>query len=103
LIGGGGAGEKMAETAADLSAEKARKERLSLLMWGYICSAISLISLVIGWGASFFPIAFGIAGCWFAWKLNRLGERRRNLVPGVASLAGILIWITYNWSRAFGH
>jgi hypothetical protein len=94
----------MVENADDASAEKARKERLKLLMWSYICGAIALISLAIGWGASFFPIAFGIAGCWFAWQLSRLGERRRNLVPGIASLAAILIWITYNWSRiSFGH
>jgi hypothetical protein len=83
----------------DKTADKAAKERLNFLLWGYIGSGISLISLAVGMGATFIPLGFGIAGCWFAWKLNTLGERRRHLVPGIASLAAILIWITYNLSR----
>jgi hypothetical protein len=87
----------MDDMTAEQAADKARKERLNMLMWGYICSGISLIALAIGWRSTFLPLGFGAAGCWFAWQLNRMGERRRNLIPGVASMAAILIWLTYNW------
>ena len=75
-----------------------RNERMSEIMWGYICGAIALASFLIGWGTSYFPLGFGLMGCVIAGKLYRDGERRHNLVGATACVAGILIWFAYNWS-----
>ncbi len=74
-----------------------RSERMSRIMWGYICGAITLLSFVVGLGPSFIPLGFGILGCVLAWQLFHGGDRRHSTVTGALALGGIMIWLTYNW------
>ena len=80
---------------------KAESERRTLVMWGYVTGGISLLSYVVGIEPSFIPLGFGVLGCIIAWQLNAKGERH-GLYAGMINLAGILIWITFNWSRLRG-
>ena len=80
---------------------KAAGERRTLVMWGYVTGFITFISYVVGLEPSFIPLGFGVLGCIIAWQLNAKGERH-GLYTGMINLAGILIWITYNWSRLRG-
>ncbi|HEV2263363.1 MAG TPA: hypothetical protein VGR79_02400 [Stellaceae bacterium] len=80
---------------------KAAAERRTLIMWGYVTGFITFISYVVGLEPSFIPLGFGVLGCIIAWQLNAKGERH-GLYAGMINLAGILIWITYNWSRLRG-
>lgn len=81
--------------------EKARRrernERLTRMMWAYICGAIALLSNVVGLEASFIPPGFGILGLILAWQLFQKEERRHSVIAGALNLGGILIWLTYNW------
>jgi hypothetical protein len=74
-----------------------RSERLTRIMWAYICGAITLLSFVVGFGPSFIPLGFGVLGSILAWQLVRLGERRHSTIAGMLALGGIMIWFTYNW------
>jgi hypothetical protein len=80
---------------------KAVSERRTLVMWGYVTGGISLLSYVVGLEPSFIPLGFGVLGCIIAWQLNAKGERH-GLYAGMLNLAGILIWVTFNWSRLRG-
>ena len=80
---------------------KSASERRTLIMWGYVTGFITFISYVVGLEPSFIPLGFGVLGCIIAWQLNAKGERH-GLYTGMINLAGILIWITYNWSRLRG-
>src|SRR5712671_1812549 len=86
-----------AGAAADRALRRQRSERLTRVMWAYICGAITLLSFVVGFGASFIPLGFAVLGGILAWQLGRLGERRHSTVAGVLALGGIMIWLTYNW------
>jgi len=90
-----------AKTPADGDDERAmrrqRSERLTRIMWAYICGAIALLSFVVGFGPSFLPLGFGVLGGILAWQLFRLGERRHSTIAGALALGGIMIWFTYNW------
>ncbi len=74
-----------------------RSERLTQIMWAYICGAITLLSFVVGFGASFIPLGFGVLGGVLAWQLYRGGDRRHSTLAGALALGGIMIWLTYNW------
>jgi len=97
----------MAETTKPPSVDderakrKAASERRTLVMWGYVTGGISLLSYVVGLEPSFIPLGFGVLGCIIAWQLNAKGDRH-GLYAGMLNLAGILIWITVNWSRLRG-
>jgi len=80
---------------------KAAAERRTLIMWGYVTGFITFISYVVGLEPSFIPLGFGVLGCIIAWQLNAKGERH-GIYAGMINLAGILIWVTYNWSRLRG-
>ena len=88
-----------AKAAADdeRARRKAQTDRLTRIMWAYICGAITVLSFVVGFGASFIPLGFGILGLVLAWQLMRGGERRNSAIAGALSLGGIMIWATYNW------
>ena len=90
---------KAAAPAADDAAaqRKARADRLNRIMWAYICGAITLLSFVVGFGASFIPVGFAVLGGVLAWQLMRAGERRHSTIAGVLALGGLMIWATYNW------
>jgi hypothetical protein len=80
------------------AARKARAERLNQIMWAYICGAIIFLSFVVGLGATFIPLGFGILGCLLAWQLMRTGENRHSTIAAAILLGGILVWLTVNWS-----
>jgi hypothetical protein len=88
-----------APAGADDEAAKRRalSERLNRIMWAYICGAITLLSFVVGFGASFIPLGFGVLGGILAWQLGQSGEHRHSALAGAMALGGILIWSTYNW------
>lgn len=89
---------KGASPTDDQKAErKARSERNTQIMWAYVCSAITLISIPVGLEASFIPLAFGIFGLIIARQLRQKGERRHNVIAGAINLGGILIWLSSNW------
>jgi hypothetical protein len=48
---------------------KERSERFTRIMWAYICGAITLLSFVVGLGASFIPLGFGVLGGLLVWQL----------------------------------
>jgi hypothetical protein len=75
-----------------------RSERLTRVMWAYICGAITLLSFPVGLGPSFIPLGFGVLGGTLAWQLLKLGERRHSTIAGALALGGIMIWLTYNWA-----
>jgi hypothetical protein len=77
---------------------KQRSERLSRIMWAYICGAITLLSYPVGLGPSFIPLGFAVLGGVLAWQLMALGERQHSTIAGALALGGIMIWFTYNWS-----
>lgn len=79
------------------AARRRRSERLTQIMWAYICGAITLLSFVVGLGPSFIPLGFGVLGGILAWQLYRAGERRHSRIAGALVLGGIMIWFTYNW------
>lgn len=82
----------------DAKAErKARSERHTRIMWAYVCGAITLLSTLVGFGASFLPLGFGILGGILAWQLNRAGDQRNAMFAGTLTLGGVMIWLTYNW------
>jgi hypothetical protein len=78
-------------------ARRRRSERLTRIMWAYICAAITLLSFVVGLGPSFIPLGFGILGCVLAGQLLRENERRHSVIAGALALGGIMIWLTDNW------
>jgi hypothetical protein len=98
--------EETAKPKADEEAEKAerkaRAERMTQMMWGYVCAGIALLCNVVGLEASFIPLGFGVLGCILAWQLSKKNERRHSLVTGALNLGAILIWLTYNWPT-FSH
>src|ERR1700730_9629135 len=94
--------EKTATTAAasadhETAKRRQRSERLTRIMWAYICGAITLLSFVVGLGPSFIPLGFGVLGGILAWQLFRAGEGRHSRIAGALVLGGIMIWFTYNW------
>jgi hypothetical protein len=93
------AGEERAVTDADeaKAKRKAQSERYTRIMWGYVCGGITLLSLLVGFGATFIPLGFGILGAILAWQLTRSGEQRHGLYVGAMTLGGVMIWLTYNW------
>jgi hypothetical protein len=98
--GAGGVAENDgAKTPAggDAALRRRRSERLTRIMWAYICGAITLLSPMVGFGASFIPLGFGILGSILAWQVFRDGDRRHSTVAGALALGGIMIWLTYNW------
>lgn len=76
---------------------KAQGERYSRIMWAYVCGAITVVSLVVGLGATFIPLGFGVLGGILAWQLGRTGDRRHGMLAGALTLGGVMIWLTYNW------
>ncbi len=91
------AGKAALDPEGGKAARKAQAERLTRIMWAYICGAIALLSFVVGLGASFIPLGFGVLGCILTGQLIRQGERRHSALAGTLALAGIVIWLTYNW------
>jgi hypothetical protein len=76
---------------------KARSERMTQMMWAYICGGIALLSIPVGLEATFIPLGFGVLGCVLAWQMMSKGERRHGPIAGAINLGAILIWLTYNW------
>jgi hypothetical protein len=76
---------------------KAEGERYSRIMWAYVCGAIALVSVMVGFGRTFIPLGFAIFGGILAWQLNQAGEQRHGGIAGALALGGLLIWLTYNW------
>ena len=79
------------------AARKAQNERYTRIMWAYVCGGITLVSLLLGFGATFIPLGFGILGAILAWQLSRTGERRHGMYAGAMTIGGVMIWLTYNW------
>ena len=79
------------------AARRQRSERLTRIMWAYVCAAITLLSFVVGLGPSFIPLGFGVLGCVLAWQLIGQGDRQHSVIAGALALGGIMIWFTYNW------
>ena len=75
---------------------KERSERFTRIMWAYICGGVTLLSFLIGFGASFIPRGFGVLGDTLAGPLLRGGERQHSAVTGAMALGGIMIWFTFN-------
>ena len=86
----------------DQAARKARADRMTQIMWAYICGAIAVLSFMVGFGSTFIPLGFGILGGVLDWQLLQKGERRHSVIAGAMALGGILIWLTVNagWIRA---
>ena len=80
---------------------KAQGERYSRVMWAYVCGAITLISMLVGYGATFIPLGFGVLGAILAWQLIRANEQRHGLYAGSMTLGGLMIWLTYNWPMIY--
>jgi hypothetical protein len=82
----------------DTKAErKTQAERYNNIMWAYVCSTITLLSLVVGLGATFIPLGFGILGAILAWKLRQASDQSHGILAGALTLGGVMIWLTYNW------
>jgi len=79
------------------AARKAQNERYTRIMWASICGGITLVSQLVGLGATFIPPGFGILGAILAWQLTRTGEQRHGMFVGAMTIGGIMIWLTYNW------
>ena len=97
MTGNDGTKAPPAAAGDDKALRRQRSERLNRVMWAYICGAITVLSFVVGLGASFIPLGFGILGCVLAGQLYRGGDRRHSTVAGALALGGIMIWLTYNW------
>ena len=76
---------------------KTQGERLSRVMWAYVCGAITLMATLAGLGATFIPLGFGVLGGILAWQLSRTADRRHAMVAGMLTLGGLMIWVTLNW------
>jgi len=76
---------------------KAQSERYSRIMWAYICGGITLVSMLVGYGASYIPLGFGVLGAILAWQLARSDEQKHGLYAGSLTVGGLMIWLTYNW------
>lgn len=85
------------EGADAKAAEKPAGERYRQIMWAYVCGAITLLSMVVGLGASFIPLGFGVLGGILDWQLIRGGDQRHGMFAGALTLGGVMIWLTYNW------
>ena len=88
-------------TDEERAKRKADGERRTLVMWGYVTGAITIISYIVKLEATFIPLGFGILGLVIAWQLNRKGERRNSVFAGALNLFGIMVWLTVNeaWLR----
>jgi hypothetical protein len=93
----------LAAATEELAARRRRSERMTQIMWAYICGAITLLSFVVGFGRSFLPLGFGILGGVLAGQLYRAGDRRNSTLAGALALGGIMIWFTYNWPMVQGY
>jgi hypothetical protein len=82
--------------------KRARSERMTLIMWGYVTGGIGLLCNVVHLEGTFIPPGFGVLGLVIAWQLNRKGEKRNSLYAGVLNLASIMIWATVNWAWLSG-
>jgi hypothetical protein len=82
---------------AEKAERKARSERMTQIMWAYVCAGIALLCNVVGLEATFIPLGFGVLGGILAWQLSQKNERRNSLITGALNLGAILIWLTYNW------
>ncbi len=92
------ASNEAAATAEEEKAKrKARGERYTQIMWGYVCGGITLLCNVVGLEATFIPLMFGGLGSILAWQLMKKGETRHSAIAGAINLGGLLIWATYNW------
>ncbi len=93
--------KEVSTTDADADAAKAKRqargERYTRIMWAYVCGAITLVSILVGLGASFIPLGFGVLGVILAWQLTRTGDQRNGMFAGALTLGGLMIWLTYNW------
>lgn len=93
--------------AEDANAKrKAQGQRYTRIMWAYVCGAITVMSLLVGLGASFIPLGFGILGLILAWQLTRGADPRHGMWAGSLALGGLMIWVTYNFAtiqRFIGH
>lgn len=88
-------------TDEERAKRKADGERRTLIMWGYVTGAITIISYIVKLEATFIPLGFGILGLVIAWQLNQKGEKRHTAIAGALNLGGIFIWLTVNeaWLR----
>jgi hypothetical protein len=91
--------EKTAATAAasadyENAKRRQRSERLTAS-----CGPISVAPsrYVVGLGASFIPLGFGVLVGLLVWQLIQSGERRHSALAGAMALGGIFVWSTYNW------
>lgn len=82
--------------AEEKAKRKAQGERYTQIMWGYVCGAITLISIPVGLEPTFIPLGFGVLGSVLAWQLMQKGVRRHSIFAGALNIAGILIWLTSN-------
>jgi len=89
--------ETTATEEEEKAKRKARGERYTQIMWGYVCGAITLLCNGVGLEATFIPLLFGTLGSILAWQLMKKGETRHSAIAGAINLGGLLIWLTYNW------
>jgi hypothetical protein len=87
----------MADAEDAKAKRKALGERYSRIMWAYVCGSITLISMLVGFGATFIPLGFGVLGGILDIGLIRSGDQRHGMFAGTLTLGGLLIWLTYNW------
>jgi hypothetical protein len=85
------------DAEAEKAKRKARMERTTQIMWGYVCAGIALLCNFVRLEATFLPMGFGVLGCILAWQLSQKGERRHSVIVGALNLGAILIWLSYNW------
>ena len=76
---------------------KALGQQYSRIMWAYVCGAITLVSVMVGLGATFIPLGFGVLGLILAWQLIRTPDQRHGMWAGTLTLGGLMIWATYNY------
>ncbi len=79
---------------------KAQSERMTQIMWAYVCGAITVICNAVLLEATFIPLGFGVLGLVLCWQLMKKNDRRHSMIAGAINLGGILIWLTYNWPVA---
>jgi hypothetical protein len=82
--------------------KRARSERTTLIMWGFVTGGIGLLCNLVHLEGTFIPPGFGVLGLVIAWQLNRYGEKRNSLYAGVLNLASIMIWLTVNSTWLIG-
>jgi len=86
-------------SAEDTKAKRKKQgERLNRIMWAYITGAITLLSYLVGFEPTYIPLGFGLLGLLLCWQLFRVGDQRHGVFAGILSLAGIMIWLFYNWA-----